>query len=85
MKVTKITLEDCGQDLLVLYVDSIGKVIEAAPFQNSVWVGATIPIWSEEIVKVGELCPIHKPPHLNYSFLKYKIESIEEVEYDNEQ
>ncbi len=82
MLVTKITLEDCGQDFLELYVDSIGKVIEAAPFQSSAWVGATIPIWSDDIVKVGELCPIHKPPHINFGFLKYKIESIEEVEYD---
>jgi hypothetical protein len=83
MKATKITLEDCGQDFLVFYVDSVGKIIEAAPFQSSVWVGATIPIWSDEIVKPGELCPIHKPPHLMFSFLKYKIESVEEVEYDD--
>ncbi len=82
MLVTKITLEDTGQDILHLYVDRTGRVIEAAPFQNSIWVGAAIPVWDKDMVKVGKPCPIHKPPYIAFSHLIHKIESIEEVEYD---
>jgi len=80
MKVTKITLEDKGQDLLELYVNDECEVVAAGPFGSS-WVGATIPVTIEGMVKVGELCPIHNPPHINFGLLKYKVESIERVEY----
>jgi len=83
MKVTKITLEDNGQDFLEFYVDSVGKIIDAQPFQSSIWVGGYIPVWSKDMVKPGELCPLHKPPVFQYGFLKHKIEQVEEVEYDN--
>lgn len=69
----KITLEDKGQDLLWLRVNEGGLVEEAGPFQNSIWKDSYVPYWS---ARVGSLCPIHKPPHIDRGFLKYKIESI---------
>lgn len=81
MQVTKITLEDKGQDMFELYVNDECEVIAAAPFQSSVWVGATIPVTIEGMVRIGELCPIHNPPHINFGLLKYKVEKIERVEY----
>jgi hypothetical protein len=80
MKVTKIILEDKGQDFLELYVDHTGRVIEALPFQSSVWVGAYIPVNTFDMVQVGRPCPIHNPPHIEFGFLKYSIEKIEQVE-----
>lgn len=82
MKVTKITLEDKGQDVLALFVDSNGVVIDAKPFQSSVWNGAIVPIGVAGMVKVGVECPIHNPPHIIFGCLKYRIEAVETVEYD---
>lgn len=72
----KITLEDKGQDLLWLIVNEGGVVEKAGPFQNSLWKGGYVPYWN---ALVGQLCPIHLPPHIERGFLKYKIESIEEL------
>ena len=63
MKVTKITLEDKGQDCLELFVDSNGVVIDTHPFQASIWAGAVVPIGVAGMVEVGVECPIHHPPH----------------------
>lgn len=81
MQATKITLEDKGQDFTSLIVSDKGKVLEARPFQTSIWKGAYIPITVDGMVQVGKLCPIHNPPHINYGHLKYKIERIEQIEY----
>lgn len=81
MNVTKITLEDNGQDFLELYVAKSGEVVDAKPFQGSIWRGAYIPADNEDLVKVGDLCPIHNPPHIIFGWLKHKIEKIEQVEY----
>lgn len=78
MKVTKITLEDLGQDCLEFYVDEIGRVVDVQPFQATIWRGAYIPR-DKSMMQVGKLCPMHNPPYLEYSYLKYKIESIEEI------
>ena len=72
----KITLEDKGQDFLWLLVEDF-TVIDAGPFQNHIWKGAFVPV---PMVKIGELCPIHHPPHIRFGFLKYRVEKIEEVE-----
>ncbi len=72
----KITLEDKGQDFLWLLIDNY-TVVEAGPFQGNIWKGAFVPV---PMVKVGELCPIHHPPHIRVGFLKYRVEKIEEVE-----
>ena len=72
----KITLEDKGQDLLWLKVNDGGLVEEAGPFQNHIWKDAYVPYW---YAHVGQLCPIHLPPHIIQGFLKYNIESIEEL------
>ena len=82
MEVTKITLEDNGQDFLELYVSEAGEVVDAKPFQASIWCGAYIPVDNEEMVKVGDLCPIHNPPHIIYGWLKHKVEKIEKVEHE---
>ena len=81
MKVTKITLEDKGQDFLELFIDSYGTVIDARPFQKSIWVGAAVPIGVNGMVKVGEKLPIHNPPHITFGYLKYNVEAIDTVEY----
>ena len=68
--ITKITLEDMGQDLLWLRINEAGLVVEAGPFQNEIWKDAYIPLSK---VEVGFCCPIHR-----YGFLKYRAESITE-------
>ena len=69
----RIKLEDKGQNFLEFIVkDDI--IIRAEPFQTEVWKGGSIPT---NDVKVGELLPIHKPPHINFGYLKYNVESIE--------
>lgn len=82
MKVTKITLEDNGQDFLELYVSESGEVVDAKPFQGSIWRGAYIPVDNKDMVKIGDPCPIHNPPHIIYGWLKHKIEKIEQVDYE---
>lgn len=74
--ITKITLEDNGQDFLEFVCDDIGKIVETHPFQGSIWDGGYIPL---EICKVGDLCPIHNPPHIEFGYLKHKIENIEQA------
>lgn len=73
---TKITLEDNGQDFLEFTCDENGIIVETKPFQGSIWNGANIPLDSPELI-VGEECPIHNPPHINYGYLKHKVEKIE--------
>ena len=70
MKVTKITLEDLGQDCLEFYVDEIGRVVDVQPFRYTIWRGAYIPICDKSMMQVGKPCPIHNPPYLEYQFLK---------------
>ncbi len=43
--ITKITLEDKGQDILWFRINEGGLVEEAGPFQNEIWQGAYIPYW----------------------------------------
>lgn len=81
MQVTKITLEDNGQDFRELYVDKAGYVIDAKPFQCSVWRGAYIPVDNKNMVRVGDQCPIHNPPYITFGWLKHRVEKIEQVEY----
>lgn len=76
---TKITLEDNGQDFLEFICDERGKIIETKPFQGSVWNGGFIPLRQPEMVSVGRECPIHHPPHIEFGFLKHKIEKIETI------
>ena len=71
--ITRINLEDVGQDLLWLRVNEGGLVEEAGPFQNEIWKDAYIPLC---LVEVGNLCPIHKYPNIIRGFLKYKVVSI---------
>lgn len=70
---TKITLEDKGQDFLEVIVED-NKIIQTLPFQTDIWKGAYVPV---EMVIVGKKMPIHKPPHINFGFLNYKVESVE--------
>ena len=73
MAIIKITLEDKSEE------DE--TVIDAQPFQGSIWKGAMIPISDKSLFKVGNRCPIHHPPHIKFGFLDYKIEKIERIEY----
>lgn len=50
-------------------------MIAAEPYQTDVWKGALMPI---NLQKVGELCKIHHPPHINYDYLEYKVLEIKE-------
>lgn len=72
----KIELEDKGQDLLYFKTDETGKILEAGPYHNELYKGGYIPLESQ---KEGELCMMHNPPHINFGFLKYKVESIKEI------
>ena len=78
MAKTKIYLEDNGQDLLWVLCDEYGTIVDAGPFQADVFVGGTIPIWDEELLKMGEPCPIHNA-YIKYGFLKHKIEKVETI------
>lgn len=80
--ITKIVLEDKGQDLLWLRVNEGGLVIEAGPFQNEIWKNSYIPVW---FVRVGQLCPIHSYPHIIRGFLQYKVVSIHKERRKNKQ
>lgn len=73
----KITLEDRGQDFTTLYTDEQGIVTDVQPFQAHIWRGAIIPVYDTEMFRVGERLPIHHPPHIEYGFLRYKIQKIE--------
>ncbi len=70
---TKIILEDKGQDLLWLRVNDGGLVEDAGPVLPALWVGAYVPLF---MVKVGWPCPIHRYPHIIRGFLRYKVERI---------
>lgn len=70
----KITLEDNGQDFLEFITDDEGIILEARPFQTSIWEGGLIPIKFQEI---GKECMMHKPPTYMFGFLKHKVLSIE--------
>ncbi len=70
-----IELEDNGQDFLLIHVED-NFIIKTEPFQTDIWEGSYVPI---EDVKVGEEMPIHKPPHINFGYLKHKVESIKEL------
>jgi hypothetical protein len=77
---TIIELEDNGQDFLELVTNHVGIIIDAKPFQKEAWEGGIIPIFDQEMCVVGESLPIHKPPHINFGFLKHNIKSIKKVE-----
>ena len=79
MEKIKIHLEDNGQDLLWLVCGEDGRIVDAGPFQSSVWVGGLIPVWDDEMLKVGEPCPIHTG-FIKHGYLKHKIEKIETIE-----
>jgi len=70
---TTIELEDSGQDFLLLNLDEDGVILSTEPFQTSVWKGGAVPM---TMVKIGKELPIHKPPHINFGFLKHKVKSI---------
>lgn len=60
-----------------------GGIVDAKPFQKEAWVGGVIPLDFGMLV-VGEALPIHKPPHINFGFLKHNVKSIKRVEsYDS--
>ncbi|MEN6622735.1 MAG: hypothetical protein ABFD50_14445 [Smithella sp.] len=72
----RIELEDKGQDLLYFITDENGVIEEAGPYHNELYKGATIPL---EMQEIGDLCMMHNPPHINYGYLQYKVESITEI------
>lgn len=71
----KIILEDNGQDFLEFIVEN-DVIIDVFPFQKEIWKGAYILI---EMVIVGEKCPIHKPPYINFGELKYNVEELIDI------
>lgn len=80
MKKTIIHLEDNGQDFTRFVCNEAGVILEALPFQSSIWAGGFIPL---DMVKAGEPCPMHKPPHINFGWIKHNVEQIEIVEDEN--
>ena len=71
---TKITLEDKGQNILWFKVNEDGIVEEAGPFQNEIWKDAYIPFRK---ISVGQLPPISFYPYIIFNFLQYRVISIE--------
>jgi hypothetical protein len=72
----KINLEDKGQDLLFIITNENGQILETGPFHTALYKGGYVPISQQ---KIGEPCMIHRPPHIEYGFLKYNVESIEKI------
>jgi len=75
----KVSLEDKGQDLLHFITDDDGVVLEVKPsfgIQSELYKGAIIPI---DLQVIGERCMIHHPPHIEFGYLKYNVESITDV------
>lgn len=73
MKGYEIILEDKGQDFTRFVTDHNGVVIETLPYQTEFWKGAEIPV---TVQKTGDLCMIHKPPHIKFGYLNYKVIAI---------
>lgn len=65
---TKITLEDRGQDILWFKVNEDGIVEESGPFQNEIWKDAYIPFRK---IRVGQL-----PPHILLSVYHIQFSTI---------
>jgi hypothetical protein len=65
---TKITLEDKGQNILWFKVNEDGIVEEAGPFQNEIWKDAYIPFRK---IRVGQL-----PPHILLSVYYIQFSTI---------
>lgn len=70
---TKITLEDKGQNILWFKVNEDGIVEEAGPFQNEIWKDAYIPFRKS----VSDNCPHILYPYIIFNFLQYRVVSIE--------
>lgn len=75
-----IELEDNGQDFLEFITDEDGRILEAKPFQTEAWKGGYIPIESQEI---GRLCMMHKPPEIEYGYLKHEVIRITALNDDS--
>lgn len=70
--------EDNGQDFLHWYVDKNGKVLEAWPFQTSVWKDSIVGPHVMEVGEAGDnMDYIFKDG--SYNTLKHKIERIENL------
>lgn len=72
----KIYLEDNGQDFTEIICDDDGVIIETIPFQTEIWKGGAV---STVMIEVGKELPLHHPPHINFGFLKHKVEKIEQI------
>lgn len=68
-----IHLEDQGQDLLRLVLEN-GKVVEEQPVNQGIYIGGYVPKYELE---VGQPCPMHCPPHIEFGYLKYNVTKIE--------
>lgn len=73
----KIILEDKGQDLLAFITNENGQIEREEPLNRGLYTGGYIPI--KGIQELNKPCMIHHPPRINYGFLKYKVEKIEEI------
>jgi hypothetical protein len=74
---TIITIEDKGQDFTKIVCDENGVILETLPFQSDFWKNGIIPINDKDLMKIGQPCPLHKPPIFVYGFLNHNIEKIE--------
>lgn len=75
MKVTRIHIQDHGQDFLWWDVNEDGDVVDCGPFQASVWVGSELRL-PVELLEPGD--PINfVSPNGEFMTLNYAIEKIE--------
>lgn len=71
-----IILEDIGQDITRIICNHKGVIVKTEPYQSEIWEGGLIPLRDKVLMKIGNFCPIHKPPHISYGYLGYKIQNI---------
>lgn len=72
-----IELEDNGQDFLRFTTDKAGMIIKTEPLQGEVWNGGYIPV---EAQFEGDLCMMHKPPHIVFGYLNHRVTKITKLQ-----
>lgn len=74
-----VELEDNGQDFLFFHISPEGKITDAVPFQDRIWVGGQVPLHTLDYLKIGKPFPLHHPPHINFGFLAHNIKNIQYI------
>lgn len=85
MKILRLHFEDQGQDFLTWDVDLDGRVLEAQPFQASIWAKCTVQN-IDEIMCENQKFVIYSAPFLmpgEWREIAYKITEVEYLEIES--